>query len=308
MSEPIRSYTSGQRGATRAMFEFARLFRRSWRVSQNIEAEVNDLMKMLHEAEQLVARHAGGKRIENCRVLEIGPGQLPRQLAYFALKNDAVGIDLDVIPQGFDLRGYARMWRNNGAKRVLKTIGRKVLRFDAQFAREMCRQMGIEHLPNPPVRQMDATKTDFADGSFDFTYSFSVFEHLPDPAAVLREQARILRPGGVAYNHLHLYTCDDGGHDLRIRKNEREGMPYWPHLRPQHQAMVEAFAYINKLRLDEWRAIFSREMPGCAFAHDMDTGELPAALRELRAAGELADYTDEELLTHNFIMIWRKPS
>src|SRR6188768_4302654 len=100
MTEPIRSYTSGQGGATRSLFEFARLFRRSWRVLRNIEPEVNDLMKMLHEAEQLVARHGGGKRIEDCRVLEIGPGQLPRQLAYFALKNDAIGIDLDVIPQG----------------------------------------------------------------------------------------------------------------------------------------------------------------------------------------------------------------
>jgi SAM-dependent methyltransferase len=308
MSEPIRSYTSGQGGATRSFFEFARLLRRSWRVSQNIEAEVDDLMKMLHECEQLVARHANGKRIENCRVLEIGPGQLPRQLAYFALKNDAVGVDLDVIPRGFDIPGYARMWRQNGPKRVMKTVGRKVLRFDAQFAREMCRQMQIKRLPDPPVRQMDATKTDFAAGSFDFTYSFSVFEHLPDPSAVLREQARVLRPGGVAYNHLHLYTCDDGGHDLRIRKDRRDGMPYWPHLRPQHQAMVEAFAYINKIRINQWREIFSRELPGCAFAHDWDTGELPARLKELRAAGELADYSDEELLTHNFIMIWQKPA
>jgi hypothetical protein len=35
---------------------------------------------------------------------------------------------------------------------------------------------------------------------------------------------------------------------------------------------------------------------------------LPDALAKLRTEGELADYSDEELLTRNFIMIWQKPS
>jgi hypothetical protein len=84
-------------------------------------------------------------------------------------------------------------------------------------------------------------------------------------------------------------------------------MPYWPHLRSQHRDRVQAFAYINKLSLDDWRRVFSTELPGVNFAHDMDRGHLPEVLGKLRADGELTGYTDEELLTHNFIMIWQKP-
>ena len=303
--EEIRSYTSGQ--GSGAMKEFTRLFMRSVRASRNIDAEVKDILKMIADAEDLVRRHTGTE-IRDQKVLEIGPGQMPRQLAYFAAKNDVIGVDLDVIPEGLEVGNYIKLLRYNGPKRFVKTVARKLMGFDRQFRHELARQMGLANLPRPKLRQMDATRMDFGDSTFDFVYSFSVFEHLPDPTAVLKEIARVLKPGGVAFNHLHLFTCDDGGHDLRIRKNVRGGMPYWPHLRPQHQEKVQAFAYINKIRIPQWKEIFSSAMPGVHFANDWDVGELPNVLAELRKAGELAEYTDEELLTHNYIMVWRKPT
>lgn len=39
------------------------------------------------------------------------------------------------------------------------------------------------------------------ESSFDVVYSNAVFEHLPNPTNVLREIARILRPGGVVYTN-----------------------------------------------------------------------------------------------------------
>jgi GT2 family glycosyltransferase/SAM-dependent methyltransferase/glycosyltransferase involved in cell wall biosynthesis len=47
------------------------------------------------------------------------------------------------------------------------------------------------------IRNEDATRLTFADGSWDYVLSFDVFEHVPDYPAAFREAARCLRPGGT---------------------------------------------------------------------------------------------------------------
>jgi SAM-dependent methyltransferase len=60
----------------------------------------------------------------------------------------------------------------------------------------------------------DASAMPFADGSFDVAFSRFAFHHLPDPEAVAREMARVVRPGG----HMALIDMIDGG----ARHNELE--------------------------------------------------------------------------------------
>lgn len=310
MSQQIRSYTSAtptSRLPGGMAHEFWQLLRRSAQGASDVRVDVRELIDTARAVESLVWELTG-VRLAGLKGLEIGVGQLPRQHAYFAMANQVVGIDLDVVPSGWQVRKYIQLLRQNGPKRFVKTVARKFLGFDSQFCREMARQLRLPAPARMDVRQMDAMRMSFPDASFDFVYSFDVFEHLPDVPAVLREIVRVLKPGGCAFNYVHPYTAEDGSHDLRIRKTERNGMPYWAHLRPQHVAQVRQVAYLNRLRLEEWRRLFQSHMPGGhLICWPQDRPEFHTTLVGLRQVGELSAYTDEELLARRLVTVWKKP-
>ncbi len=60
-----------------------------------------------------------------------------------------------------------------------------------------------EGLTNVELREMDATKLEFEDNSFDVVYAPYVISVVPDPVAVVREMSRVCRPGGkiIILNH-----------------------------------------------------------------------------------------------------------
>ena len=57
-----------------------------------------------------------------------------------------------------------------------------------------CRERGLDN-----VRQGEAERLPWKDGSFDLVTGLDVVEHLDDDAAGLREMRRVLRPGGYAF-------------------------------------------------------------------------------------------------------------
>jgi SAM-dependent methyltransferase len=248
-----------------------------------------------------------GLRLEGLSALDVGAGQLLAQMTYFAQKNTVSGIDTDVIVRGFDLPGYARMLRKNGSKRVVKTLGRKALLIDARYRRELARQMGVPRLAEVRPLEMNAAKMTFSDRSFEFVYSMAVFQHLEDPAAVLDEMIRVLKPGGAIYFDFILYTGPTGSHDVHYLGGDEDALPAWAHLRPRFQSLVQSNAYLNRLRLPEWREIIDQRMP--AFKSQLiEVGEdgLMEEAESLRKH-ELCDYSLEELLTSKVIVVWRKP-
>lgn len=279
-----------------------------WHVS-DIPAQVKGLISQIEICKQRVQELAG-LHLSGKNILDIGPGQKARQMTCFAVDNQVIGIDLDVISNN-TLTSYAAMLHHNGPMRTAKTIGRKVLGLDRKFACELKKQLNLKELPQVDVREMDATKMAFEDGAFDFVYSFSVFEHLPDPGTVLDEVNRVLRPGGACYLSLHLYTSDNGCHDTRIFSGDRGDLPFWPHLRPSSESLVECNAYLNKLTLEEWKKLFRLHMPGVHFEYnrynDEETVVLAGEISKARRTGDLQNFTDDELLTVELIGIWQKP-
>ena len=274
-------------------------------VQRGSEPHVARTLRAFKETRRLVEA-VTGMQLERKRILEIGPGQQLGILRCFSQGNDVTGIDTDVIIQRMTLRGLVRILHSNSAVRVLKTVVRKALGHDARFEELLAAALGVSGFAPLRVLRMDAACMDFPDASFDLACSYSVFEHLERPEAVLREIVRILAPGGGVYIVTHLWTSHSGHHDPRILSEELRP-PYWPHLRPGLKDRVQYSTYCNRIRLPEWRALFSRAMPGVQFSFEAEPA-LALPLQELRSAGELADYADEELLNVCLVSVWQKPT
>jgi SAM-dependent methyltransferase len=304
----MRSYSSDFKGWGRLLLEAPKLYTAQTRcLAERVRDRIDDLRQVQARIEDAFQRDLCGMD-----VLEIGPGQFLTQLTLLALRNRAIGADLEVIAQGIDPLAYARMLFRNGLRRTVKTLGRKLLGVDRRYARELARQLGVPRLPRPQVLQMDSCRLRFADASFDLVYCRSVLQHVPQPQAAIREMRRVLRPGGIAYVSVHLYTSETGSLDPRVFHSQRQHeIRGWPHLQPQLKASIRSTAYLNQLRLQDWRDAFAAWMPDTRFilnASRTDAVRIRSAATALHERGRLTEYSVEELETFELVALWSKPA
>jgi len=199
------------------------------------------------------------------------------------------------------------MARHNGLRRTVKTLGRKTLLVDARYRRELARQLGVAALPAPSILTMDASAMSFGDESFDFVYALAIFQHLERPSDVLTEMRRVLRPGGVLYFDFMLYTGPQESHDVRALAGDVDGLPPWAHLRPAFAGQVRSNAFLNRIRLSEWRTMFDTDIPGAELIlRQPEACRLKIEARRLHQDGELVGYGVEELTTSQVAVTWRK--
>ena len=120
-----------------------------------------------------------------------GPGTITVGLAALAAKGQVIGVDAaeDVLTE---------------ARQEAARTGRANVSFEAG----------------------DIYRLRFASGAFDVVHAHQVLQHLPDPAAALREMARVCRPGGI----------------LAVRDSDYGGMIWYP----------------GDEELTEWRSLYQR--------------------------------------------------
>ena len=301
---------SGAKSRSYAATEVSQVIRQAIRAIASHRTMAHDISVLLERLRRDEARIAGrfGRILSDLDVLEIGPGQYCERSRYFGRCNRVTAIDLDTIPRSRQLGDYVRMLKANGIGRLLKTTGRKVLLVDRARRRTWERELGTKNLPEPKLLFGDVCTAPLQKESFDVLVTWSVFEHLSDPAKAIENVIQSLRPGGVFYVGIHLYTSNSGHHDIRAFTGAGESLPLWGHLRPTKEHLIHQGSYLNKLRLPEWRTLFASKAPGSEeFLEDYGADRLRGLMTpDLRQ--ELGQYTDDELLSVDAFYLWKKPS
>lgn len=270
-----------------------------------IAERVSIVAERLRQDETRIAR-ALGRACNGLDVLIIGPGPYLVEPRFFGRHNRVTAIDLDVIPHGYAPGPYLRMLRQNGIGRFLKTVGRKMLGVDRRHARAWQRELGVKQLPQPVIIQGDILKGPPQENGCDVVACRAVFQHLADPALAIHHMKAALRPGGVIYFHVHLYTSNTGHHDIRAFTGGADDLPPWAHLRPSTQGQVTPSAWLNRWRLRDWRAMLDQHAPGYEeYRETYNDAARPLLSPEIRA--ELAGFDEEELLTFEVYFLWKKP-
>jgi SAM-dependent methyltransferase len=146
----------------------------------------------------------------------------------------------------------------------------------------------------------------FPDSSFDLVSSVAAFEHFSDVPKVVDELTRVIRPAGLAWVGIHLFTSLSGGHNISLAQVPLRKIPAgvdpWDHLR---QRRLPFHVPLNEWRLDQYLETFSNHFEILKHYCAMREGEelLTPAIED-----ELSAYSRDELTCGAYVILARKPS
>ena len=147
----------------------------------------------------------------------------------------------------------------------------------------------------------DVTSLPFPDSSFDLATSVAAFEHFLDVPAVIAELQRVIRPGGLGWVYIHLFTCPSGAHNLTLTEIPLRTVPKaidpWDHLR---QRKLPFHVPLNEWRKDQYLQTFASHFQIVKHYCALREGEhlLTPALEE-----ELSGYSRDELTCGSYVIL-----
>jgi SAM-dependent methyltransferase len=151
----------------------------------------------------------------------------------------------------------------------------------------------------------DVSCLPFPSGTFDLVTSVAAFEHFLDVSQVLKEVYRILRPGGMLYARIHLFTCLSGGHNVGVAQvplvRLPRGIEAWDHLRKRQ---LRLDVPLNEWRKAQYLAEFQKHFEIVRHYCAMREGE---HLLTPQIESELSNYSRDELTCGAYVIVARKP-
>jgi SAM-dependent methyltransferase len=150
----------------------------------------------------------------------------------------------------------------------------------------------------------DVTQLPYAECSFDLAISAAAFEHFLDVPAVVAELARVLRPGGIIWAAVHVFTAPSGGHNLSFTdvplRRVPPGIDPWDHLR--HRRLPFSVP-LNEWRPHQYVEAFGRKFEVLTHYCWMREGE---HLLTPEIETELSAYSRDELTCGTFVIMARR--
>lgn len=144
----------------------------------------------------------------------------------------------------------------------------------------------------------------FAADTFGMVTSIAAFEHFLNVPTVVAEMSRVLRPGGIGWVLIHVFTSLSGGHNVSLSqmplRHLPRGVDAWDHLRSRR---LPFHVPLNEWRIQQYVDEFAKHFEVVKQYCAMREGE---ELLTPEIERELLPYTRDELTCGAYVIVARK--
>lgn len=157
--------------------------------------------------------------------------------------------------------------------------------------------------PNIEYKEYDGKQLPYENESFDFVWSWTVYEHLRFPEITIPETFRILKRGGVSISFIDLVDHFVYGPFPEKEEDIFDCLSYsdseWKMMTSNRST------YVNRLRVSDWKKLFEKS----GFEIIECTQQKSEIVKDLVANGKLSylsKYSVEDAITRNIFVVAQK--